>query len=1215
MADELFLKVQLALAGSLQPLVEQLRKMAAEAKNLEQVSRQSGRAIESGYAAQRVALEEALAAQQISQQEYFERLRQLDQNRTAAVLANLEVQREAVAAAVAARTITEEEAADRLAAIDQRAFTERSAAARRLLAEQQRLEREREAERRALAAQERNDAEDRVALFRRQTDQAELAYTEQLAALQRARNSGRLTEQQAAAASIQIERGRYTAIEQSLNTLRAEYLRQAEQRVISDREAAAQIMQIERQLASERLRLARAEGQDQPRPTGVRLPDLGQMFFAIQNLQAGALAVQATVETIGRLLVGQNQQLQQQQFQSAAALANTLAVTEAATGKQIEGIQKIQALRAQAAAQQQELERKSFDLVGITSQQLQGVLAVTNQQSQVTRFTLQQNTDLAVRFAAALGTYQVPLDQANQEIRSILLAQVDQNSVLAQALGITNEQLRAEKERSTLYDFLLRKTQAATDANKLQAQTINGYSANLQELFEQFLRLAGEPLTAELTEQLGELYNFVLANRDTLMDLAEGIGPGLAVAADLGGEAVERILNFVRNATDAAGSLGEGFADVSNIINNTGRGLLITLNTLQIAWNGLALIVKLAGTALQEFNAVLRNGFNFEQTRKDIAALDQELAAFAGRINEQNKRLGREAAEAALDPNFVTRRIAALYDAEKRGQEQRAALLKQQQQQFEIEAAQTAEAQLAEFKRTQAARTAALEVAEAQRNGVIAQALAARAITEQEAADRQFQADQQARQERIALLEEERRLQVAAAGDRSTEVLALDKQLADLRKAESEAVKSKLIADERELQEVQAGEISSRINLLQAQKQLLDQQLQASQQSLANRERQVQAEQALLRFRGEYFQAEQLGTQFLIEQTRERLEQSRLQNEANLLQAQMNRLQGENNILQNNARIRQLEREGGHEKEIANLRAQNGVLQQIIAGSVLLEGLAQKGADRDRDELALKQLLQAQNRQEYEQLLATYELALRKAGVPEKEIAALRRLLEERYRQEVLVTQQANATRQAYQGMVGDVAQVAAGLDRAAQAGERLARAAEGSRENPFTGDEANRVGPGAGGIFYVSRNSFDEDLAARRAAEAQAEAERAQRVAAEEARIAAELFGPLPGAATGAYVERGGAIEVHSGELIANPTSQVLQPLASAIVQAMAPQVNVAGPDNRDLLAAIREQTTVMQQQSLASNRLLYELLQGTSMTQPTSDAWLLQARLDGLG
>lgn len=726
-----------------------------------------------------------------------------------------------------------------------------------------------------------------------------------------------------------------------------------------------------------------------PKEGGFSLASLSEVYFAIQNIQAIYAAVSEVVGALTEKLVGQNQQLQQLQFQAGAALANTLTVTEATTGRQIEGIEKIQALRAVAAAQQADLEKKSFDLVGVTSSQLQSVLSVTNQQVQQTGFSLNQNTDIATRFAAALGTYGVPLEQARQEVQSILSGQIDQNSILAQSIGITNEQVKAEKERGTLYDFLIKKTQAAVDANKLQSATIEGYTSNLQELFEQFFRLAGEPLTAELTDQLGELYDFVLAHREDLMELARQIGPALAVAAQFGGEALKRASNFIYNTVEALSSLAKGVNDATGVVDNAGRAITVALDTLQIAWNGLVLVVKLAGLGLQEFGAIVANGLNFEKTKSDIAALDDQFRDFAQGVNKENIRLGKELFEAAFDKDFVSKRLSAQYEAQKAAQEKRAADLKAAQENTNTQQAQTAEFQLKEFKRTEETKTATLDSELAKQQSLIQQSLANRQITQKEADDALAAAERQSLQGRLAILEEERKLTVAAVGDKGKDVAALDKQISETRLNIAKGINKQLLDDEKEARQQLLAVASGQVKADELSKQLNDGRLATAKAVAESANRELEIKIALARFQGNTIQAENLERDLLVQKTAQFIEQTRLQSESNRLQAEQNRLQTQYQILQNQAKIKEFERQGGHAAEIANLKEQNGILGQIVQQSYQLESASKKNALAAEQQGIVEKLRAAQSQADIQKILKLYDEKLRSEGKSESEIAQI----------------------------------------------------------------------------------------------------------------------------------------------------------------------------------------------------------------------------------
>lgn len=723
----------------------------------------------------------------------------------------------------------------------------------------------------------------------------------------------------------------------------------------------------------------------------IKLGIVGGIGDLLGQLQAAGDAA----KKFGELVVGQNQKLQQLQYQGAAALANTLTVTEATTGKQIEGIEKIQALRAVAASQQLELEKKSFDIVGVTSQQLQNVLAVTNQQVQLTGFTLSQNTDIATRFAAALGTYGVPLEQARQEVQSILSGQIDQNSVLAQSLGITNEQVKAEKERGTLYDFLIEKTKAAADANKLQSQTIEGYTSNLQELFDQFARSLGEPLTDEITKQLGELYDYVIQNKDALLSIAKEAGPYVSAAFKVFAEAV-------KSAYGTLSSLSEGIGSnkiiLESLASTLGGKVLAVFNLFLISLNGLSLLLKIVGTGFQQFQAIVENGLDIGKTKADIARLDEELRVFAEKQDKRNRELGAAAFQGLFNPNYVKEQFAQIAATEKAEQEKRAADLKATQDSINTQQAQTAESQLKEFKRTEDTKTAALDASLARQKLAIELSLDSRAITQREADDQLAEAERQALQARLAIIEDERRLTVASVGDKGKDVAALDKQIAETRLNIAKSLSKQILDDEKEAKAQELATVTAKGALNSAEVANASSLLELAKQRAGAEQAAYQKRLELLTYEGDIFLIEQARVANAARQLANLTDQFELTARINALNNKGKQIALEIEALQLRFNIEEKKRLGASAEEIALLEAkvnlikeQQSIFEQIATG--------QKEANQEKLIADTAELLQhAANNTEREKIIKHLDEVLKKQHLSLEQIgkinAALKKQVE-----------------------------------------------------------------------------------------------------------------------------------------------------------------------------------------------------------------------------
>lgn len=223
-----------------------------------------------------------------------------------------------------------------------------------------------------------------------------------------------------------------------------------------------------------------------------------------------------------QMLVGQNVELRKQLLETQASLVSTNKIMR--DGQQItDPTSAIKALDAPVNAAIKKIRRDSLELVGVTSKDLVGVFNIINQGASQANISLKQSADLTSSFAAAMGTVGIPLFQARQEIGSILRAQIDQNSVLAKTLGLDNQRVRQLAQQGKLYDFLTDKLKAFRAGNALAAQTIEGVSSNIQEMFDNITMEAGAQLIEPIVEQLNRFYEAINDNRLFLTDYVTGL--------------------------------------------------------------------------------------------------------------------------------------------------------------------------------------------------------------------------------------------------------------------------------------------------------------------------------------------------------------------------------------------------------------------------------------------------------------------------------------------------------------------------------------------------------------------------------------------------------------------------------------------------------------------------------------------------------------------
>ncbi len=142
---------------------------------------------------------------------------------------------------------------------------------------------------------------------------------------------------------------------------------------------------------------------------------------------------------------------------------------------QFQGLDDTAANTAAAAAMQQliELEPKAAGSLTTLIDGFLGTLAA----SQSAGVSVKENIDLVGRFANAMANANIPTEQLNQEMRSIVTANIGADSTLAKVLSITNEQVKAATEAGTLYDFLVGRIGKLGEAGDSAAVAFSSFSS------------------------------------------------------------------------------------------------------------------------------------------------------------------------------------------------------------------------------------------------------------------------------------------------------------------------------------------------------------------------------------------------------------------------------------------------------------------------------------------------------------------------------------------------------------------------------------------------------------------------------------------------------------------------------------------------------------------------------------------------------------------
>jgi len=268
--------------------------------------------------------------------------------------------------------------------------------------------------------------------------------------------------------------------------------------------------------------------------TGNKLIDtLAKIGFATFALKEAVGVLQSAWNGFFNNTIGREIKLRETILKTQTTLASTNKVF--ANGKEItDPYQKIVALTGAVGERIDSIRERSIALAGVTSNEVIEVFGIVASQVGQIGGGLKEAEDLAINFAAALGTFGIPLYQARQEIGSILRGDITLDSYLAKALGITNEDIaRAKTEVGGVTKFLEDRLAAAVAGQRIAAEGFSGVVSNIADLGELIGQNFGRGLLDPLLAGLSSVFETLFGIRTQLFEIASGAGQAIGRAGQL----------------------------------------------------------------------------------------------------------------------------------------------------------------------------------------------------------------------------------------------------------------------------------------------------------------------------------------------------------------------------------------------------------------------------------------------------------------------------------------------------------------------------------------------------------------------------------------------------------------------------------------------------------------------------------------------------------
>jgi hypothetical protein len=270
-------------------------------------------------------------------------------------------------------------------------------------------------------------------------------------------------------------------------------------------------------------------------------------------------------------------------------------------------------------------------------------------------FTLDQARKFTVQMSQAAAALQLPMDQLNEEIRSLLAGTINpRNTRIASALHITNEQVKQAQQAGTLFDFVTKRMEAFSIAGEATAKTFTGVMSNIKEALQQLTGEATKPLFDKLRETglttLEEIFDMKNAR------ISEKFSGIIEVAQRIFGSLGDLLAGAINGAVKGAEAFNEWMAENGNLVEDL--------------WQTMGLIVDQFKGLIKDVGSVV---FGIGQAGVEAGVLNlafRGIAVFIAGFRDGLKfvvsilgLIGGIVMEAILDPfRLLLKAIAAVAD-------------------------------------------------------------------------------------------------------------------------------------------------------------------------------------------------------------------------------------------------------------------------------------------------------------------------------------------------------------------------------------------------------------------------------------------------------------------------------------------------------------------------------------------------------------------------
>jgi hypothetical protein len=308
---------------------------------------------------------------------------------------------------------------------------------------------------------------------------------------------------------------------------------------------------------------------------GQLVTTLAKVGFATFAIKETVGLLQAAFTGFFNNTIGREVKLRETILKTQTTLASTNKVFK--DGKEItDPYQKIVTLTGAVRKNIDSIRERSIALAGVTSGEVIEVFGIVASQVGQIGGGLKEAEDLAINFAAALGTFGIPLYQARQEVGSILRGDITVDSYLAKALGITNEDIaKAKTATGGVVKFLEERLAAAVAGQRIAAEGFSGVVSNIKDLGELIGQNFGTGMLQPLLHSLTAVFETLFRIRKQIFDIASKAGETigrvgtLVVGLTAGRTGVGKGVDASAAASAASDVANKAFTEIQSVAQRT----------------------------------------------------------------------------------------------------------------------------------------------------------------------------------------------------------------------------------------------------------------------------------------------------------------------------------------------------------------------------------------------------------------------------------------------------------------------------------------------------------------------------------------------------------------------------------------------------------------------------------------------------------------------